>query len=275
MKRILAVILFTVATSTSAFGQCSDADRQKLEAWDKAIGDYARRGDRASLQNVYADDFRGLSPSGAMLTKDQTIENAHRDAERAKANPQAAPGNKYDYYDITCTPNTAVISHRTTVTTRQPDGNEQTQYSRAVHFLEKRGGAWAMVSTAGHPLDDAAELLYIQREWNDASKSRDAAWFERTFATDATLVSYGAGTLRTKTEWIANFKNSKTTFDSVEPSDVSVRVEGNTAVVTGILHMKGRDEKGQPLDHRFRFIDAYVKRDGRWQVLAAQGTRIQ
>ena len=273
MKRILTLILFTMTATTFAFGQCSDADRQKLEAWDKALGDAARRGDQASLQNAYADDFRNLSPSGLMLTKTQVVENALRDFERAKANPQAAP--RYDYYDITCTPNTAVISHRVVATTKQPDGKEQTQHTRAIHFMEKRGGNWVMVSSAGHPLGDAAQLLYMQREWNNASKSRDAAWFERNFADDATFVSYGTGALQTKAEWIANFKNSKTTFDSVEPSDVSVRVEGDTAIVTGILHLKGRDDKGQPLDHKFRFIDAYVKRDGRWQVLAAQGTRIQ
>jgi ketosteroid isomerase-like protein len=275
MKRILAVILFILTATTFAFGQCSDADKQKLEAWDKALGDAARQGDRAFLQTAYTDDFRGLSPSGAMLTKAQTIENALRQAEQNKANPQAAPSNKYDYYDITCNSNTAVISHRTATTTRQPDGKEQTQYSRSVHFLEKRGGNWAMVSTAGHPLDDAAQLLYLQREWNSASKSKDAEWFERNFAADATFVSYVTGSIHTKAEMIANFKNSKATLDSVEPSDLGVRVEGNTALVTGILHLKGSDEKGQPIDDRFRFSDAYVKRDGRWQVLAAQGTRIQ
>ena len=274
MKRILALILFTMTATTFAFGQCTDADKQKLEAWDKALGDAAQRGDRAFLQTAYTDDFWGLSPSGAMLTKTQTIENAIRQADRNKANPQAAPSNKYDYYDITCNANTAVISHRVATTSRRLDGKEQTQYSRAIHFLEKRGGNWAMVSTTGHSLDDSAQLLYSQREWNSASKNKDTAWFESNFAADATFVSYVTGGIHTKAEMIANFKNSKTAFDSVEPSDVSVRVEGDTAVVTGILHLKGRDETGQPLDHRLRFMDAYVKRDGRWQVLAAQGTMI-
>ena len=274
MKRILAVILFTMTATTFAFGQCSDADKLKLEAWDKAVGDASQRGDRAFLQTAYTDDFRGLSPSGAMLTKAQTIENALRQAERNKANPQAASTNNYDYYDITCNANTAVISHRVATTTRRPDGKEQTQYSRSIHFLEKRGGNWAMVSSTGHALDDAAQLLYLQREWNAASKNKDAAWFERNFAADATFVSYVTGGIHTKAEMIANFKNSKIAFDALEPSDVSVRVEGDTAVVTGILRLRGRDETGQPLDHRFRFMDAYVKRDGRWQVLAAQGTMI-
>lgn len=274
MKRMLAVILFILTATTFAFAQCSDADKQKLEAWDKALGDAGQRGDRAFLQTAYTDDFRGLSPSGAMLTKAQTIENALRQAERNRANPQAAPSNKYDYYDITCNSNTGVISHRTAVTFRQPDGKERTEFSRSIHFLEKRGGDWAMVSSTGHPLDDAAQLLYMEREWNDASKTRDVAWFERNYADDATDIQSRTGALHTKAEEIADFKNSKITFDSLELSNTSVRVEGNTAIVTGVNHVKGRDDKGQAFDRRTRFTDVFVKRDGRWQVLATQGTVI-
>jgi ketosteroid isomerase-like protein len=46
-------------------------------------------------------------------------------------------------------------------------------------------------------------------------------------------------------------------------------------VVTGIYHLKGRDAKGQPIDRRIRYTDVYVKKDGRWQAVASQGTPIQ
>ncbi len=36
MKHLLAVALLIVATGTIAFGQCSDADKKKLEAFDRA-----------------------------------------------------------------------------------------------------------------------------------------------------------------------------------------------------------------------------------------------
>ena len=56
---------------------------------------------------------------------------------------------------------------------------------------------------------------------------------------------------------------------------MDVRLEGNTGIITGVYHLKGRDEKGQALDRRIRFTDVYVKRDGRWLVLASQGTPIK
>jgi len=42
--------------------------------------------------------------------------------------------------------------------------------------------------------------------------------------------------------------------------------------VTGVNHVKGRDDKGQAIDRRTRFTDVFIQRDGRWQVLATQGT---
>jgi hypothetical protein len=116
MKRILVVAILIIGAFTFASAQCSDAERQKLEAWDKSVGDAAQRGDRAFLQAFYAEDYRGLSPSGVMLTKTQVIDNAMRQYEENKANPQNAPTFKYDHYDITCTPNSAVITHRTAIT---------------------------------------------------------------------------------------------------------------------------------------------------------------
>ncbi len=55
---------------------------------------------------------------------------------------------------------------------------------------------------------------------------------------------------------------------------MNIRVDGNVAVVTGVNHVKGRDEKNQPFDYRLRFTDTFIKRDRRWQVWATQGTRI-
>ena len=48
MKRVLAVSLLMIAAATIAVGQCSDADKQKLEAFDRAWGEAGVRGDRAA-----------------------------------------------------------------------------------------------------------------------------------------------------------------------------------------------------------------------------------
>jgi ketosteroid isomerase-like protein len=271
MKRILATIFLVIAASTFAFGQCSDADKQKLEAFDRAWGEAGQRGDQAFLQNVYADDYMNPSPAG-VLTKTQAIENAVNGAARNKTNPNP-DRTTHDYYIINCTPNTATITHRNVITTKV-GGKEEIFYTRSAHFLEKRGSDWKVVGDAGGPLNDAGQLLYMEREWNDASKNRDMAWFERNYAEDATDISGRTGELHTKAEELVSMKNDKTVLESLVLSDMNVRIEGNTAVVTGINHVRGRDDKGKAFDRRSRFTDVFVKRDGRWLVLATQGTLI-
>jgi len=274
MKRILPITLLILSASVYASGQCSEADRQKLIAFDKAWGEASVGGDKAFLQNVYADDYMNTSIAGT-LTKARAIENASAAADRRKANPQNANKTTPDYYIITCTTNTATITHRN-VTAAKVDGREQTLYSRSVHFLEKRGGEWKVVSDAGGtPLDDGGQLLYMEMEWSDADQRGDAAWFERNFADDFYSISSMTGKLNAKAEEVAEFKNRKEVLESAVASDMNVRVEGSTGIVTGVYRLTGRDEKGQPMDRRIRYTDVYVKRDGRWLVIASQGTLIK
>ena len=272
MRYILAAAFLLLWPSPFLFAQCSDADRQKLEAFDRAWGDTSQRGDQAHLQTVYADDYMNMSPTGS-INKARAIENAVRAAERNKTNPNPDKIS-HDYYLITCSPNSATITHRNVITTKV-DGKEQTFYTRSVHFLEKRGSDWRVVSDAGGPLSDEGQLLYMEREWNDADRKHDAAWFERNYSNEATDISSRTGALSTKAQVVAAVRDDKTQMDAMELSDMNVRVEGNTAVVTGINHVRGRDDKGEAFDRRYRFTDVFVKRDGRWLIMATQGTQIQ
>ena len=273
MRHFLATILLTLCATMTAFAQCSDADKQKLIALDKAWGDASQRGDKAFLQNLYADEYMNPSLQGS-VNKTQAIENALRAADERRANPQNADSLSHDNYVITCTPNTATITHRNVITTKV-GGKEQNFYTRSVHFLEKRGDEWKAVSEGGSPLNDAGQLLYLEMAWSEADKNRDVAWFERNWADDYYGVSSTTGKLTTKAEDIAAIKNRKEVYDSAVASDIEVRMEGNTGIVSGVYQLKGKDEKGQPFDRRIRYTDVFVKRDGRWMALASQGTEIK
>jgi ketosteroid isomerase-like protein len=123
--------------------------------------------------------------------------------------------------------------------------------------------------------DDGSALLRMEHEWNEALRTRDVAWFERNLAADVTDISSRNGSLHTKAQDIEALKADKTVYESLELSDLRARVEGNAGVVTGVNHIKGRDEQGQPFDVRLSFTDTYIRRDGRWQVWASQHTRVR
>jgi len=269
---MLALVLF-VAASRTAFAECSDSDKKALEAFDKAWGDASTAGDRPFLQNAYSDDYAGLGVGGA-TSKALTIENTVKTAERNRTRPSSAATIPPDAYIIVCTPNTATITHRNT-NISTVNGKEQTFYSRSIHMLEKKGGRWQVTSSTGNALNDQAVLIYMESDWNDAFKRNDAAWFERNYASDATDVSSRTGVIHTKAEEIASMKADKTVLESLELSDLNARIDGNAGIVTGINRVKGRDAEGKAFDRRTRFTDTFVKRDGRWQVWATQGTLIQ
>jgi ketosteroid isomerase-like protein len=271
MRGILAAVSILFAAAP-AFAQCSDADKKALEAFDRTWGDATTRGDRTALQAIMADEYQGLGPAATQV-KTETIDAAIRTAERNRANPAEAPRIVYDSYSIACTPNTATITHRNVVTVRV-DGKDQTFNTRSVHVLEKRGGRWQVVANAGHGLDDQAVLAYMEREWNDASLKHDAAWVERNYASDASDISSRTGAIMSKAQAVADARTDKTALQSLDLSDLNVRIEGNTAVVTGVNHVVGRDAEGKPMNRRVRFTDVFIKRDGRWQVWATQGTQI-
>jgi ketosteroid isomerase-like protein len=58
-------------------------------------------------------------------------------------------------------------------------------------------------------------------------------------------------------------------FDSYTTSDVSIRVYGDTGVVTGIESTKGNLD-GTDRSGRRRFTRIYVKKQGRWQIVNNQ-----
>jgi hypothetical protein len=168
IKHILGVAFVILAMTAMVFGQCSDADKKKLEAFDRAWGEAGVRGDRAFLQNVYGDNYVGLSPAG-MLTKTQVIDAAVKQADLDKPKPPDVAKISHDYYLISCTPMSATITHRNVIS-GTTDAKAWTTYTRSVHFLERSGDHWVVVSNAGQPLNDEGILLYMEQEWNDAAR---------------------------------------------------------------------------------------------------------
>ena len=271
MKNLLVVLMLTLSCAGVSFGECSDADRKALEAFDRAWGEAGVSGNSAALAAILADDYTGLP---GMQNKTQNIEASVAAAARNKANPHPDKVS-HDNYMISCTPNSAVITHRNIVWTKNgAGGKEGTFWTRSVHFLEKRGGKWQVVSNAGNGVDEYAALEYMEHDWNTAYKTRDIGWFERNFAPDYSSVASRTAKLTNKAQDIADLKNDKSVIDWAAVSELDVRIDGNAAVVTGVNHIKGKDENGQAMDRKLRFTDTFIKRDGRWQVWATQGTKL-
>ncbi|MEO7539320.1 MAG: nuclear transport factor 2 family protein [Pyrinomonadaceae bacterium] len=270
MKQFVLLIMLMAITAGIAFGQCSAEDKKMFEAYDRSWGTAGETGDKAKLMDIYADDYTGMP---GMLNKMTTIDNTMKAFERNKTNSNRDK-TTHEIYRISCTPNSATITHRNTIWSADgPGGKPETFYTRSVHFLEKRGGKWQVVSNAGSGLDDYDVLWYLEQAWNDAAMSSDKKWFEDNYASDFSSISSTSGALTNRVEELASIGKDKIT--SAETTDMNIRMEGNAAVINGVYHIKGTDEKGAAFDHRMRYTDTWIKRDGRWQAWASQGTLIK
>jgi hypothetical protein len=109
------------------------------------------------------------------------------------------------------------------------------------------------------------ELRKLEREWLDA----DAAGVERIEADDFTI-TYGDGSVRDKAQYIEMAKRgTKDPNVSQWTEDSQVRIYGDTAIITGRFLYKNKETVSQS-----RYTDTYIKRNGRWQVVASHLSNI-
>jgi ketosteroid isomerase-like protein len=268
-----AAAALLMAAPAPAFVQCTEADRAALVAWDNAWSVATRAADRTFLESNLAPAYAAHGPLST-TDKATTIANAVRFAELRKANPNPPSAGVSDHFQVSCSGNTATITHRT-VTPPAAGSTNPPGYSRSAHFLEKRGNQWQAVSSSGNALNDQGVLQYMELDWNDAAVKKDLAWFERNYAPFAFEVSSRDGKLTNRAASIESAKTDKTVFESLVMSDLNVRVDGDMAVATGVNHAKGRDAEGKPMDRKTRFTDTFIRKDGRWMVWASQGTEVK
>jgi ketosteroid isomerase-like protein len=117
----------------------------------------------------------------------------------------------------------------------------------------------------------AATIGQLERDWVTAIAKKDAPALDRLLAEDFVGTSPTAHTY-TRTNAIDDIKNGKYVVDAMDLDEISVNVYGTTAVSFTSQeeksHYAGTDTSGH-----YHFTDVWVKRDGRWQVVASHGTR--
>jgi len=118
------------------------------------------------------------------------------------------------------------------------------------------------------------ELTHAEDEWEDALKAHDAAFFERTMSDD--FVGTTVEGISDKTSLVRVNADTSVTVDSVGRSDEKIRIYGNgtVGVITGRFAERGHIGS-RHLGVEFRYTEVWVKRNGRWQVVAGHYTPVE
>lgn len=109
-------------------------------------------------------------------------------------------------------------------------------------------------------------IRQLDHERIQAQIHADRVALDRIYADD--FIGIGpSGTVRTKPQVLADFTSHDLIFQTITTDDVRIRVYGNTVVETGRSTMVGQD-KGRVVPRDNRFTRVWVRRQGRWRIVA-------
>lgn len=111
-----------------------------------------------------------------------------------------------------------------------------------------------------------AEILRLESVWNEAHLHGDVEALDRLWAPDLSVIVPEMQPF-TKQQLLEMWRTMRVSFTRYATSDVQLRCDGSTAVVTGRLQ-RSRDFGGKVRSEDWLFTKTYAEIDGRWQVVA-------
>jgi len=119
---------------------------------------------------------------------------------------------------------------------------------------------------------DQQILIALEQRWNDAFYRNDVASIENILA-DEFIATYDDGARGDKAKELALAADFNQQVESAIQDEFTVRVYRDTAVVWFTLRLIGV-KQGQRAELTLRYTDVWVIRNGRWQCVSTQSTKV-
>jgi ketosteroid isomerase-like protein len=111
------------------------------------------------------------------------------------------------------------------------------------------------------------QLYRLEDQWAAALVKRDSSFFRRTLHPDY-VYSDERGTFN-RDQVIAEQVGGTDTVEYAANEDMRAHVHGTSAVVTGVLIVRGRGKDGR-FEHRYRYTDTWISAKQGWLMIASQ-----
>jgi len=118
--------------------------------------------------------------------------------------------------------------------------------------------------------DDERTIVALDTEYQAAVQRNDVAAMDRLLADDFVLVT-GKGRIYTKADLLREAAAKGMVYERQEDSNQTVRIWGDTAVITALLWAKGKDH-GRPFEYRLWFSDTYIRTSTGWRYVFGQSS---
>lgn len=117
---------------------------------------------------------------------------------------------------------------------------------------------------------DAVQVKKADMLLNELILKKDAKQAAHFYADDFVLTT-SSGTMKYKQNMLDEIVSKDLMLEINETSNVEVRTQGSTAVLTGTLHQKGI-YKGKPFDVWLRVTDTWIETKHGWKILAGHAS---
>lgn len=111
-------------------------------------------------------------------------------------------------------------------------------------------------------------VLALDQEFQAATGRKDVAAIGRLLPDDYILIT-SKGEVETKAGLLAEARDPKVVYSHQEDSRQTVRIWGDTAVITALLWAAGAED-GKPFEYRVWFSDVYVCTSQGWRYSFGQ-----
>jgi ketosteroid isomerase-like protein len=119
--------------------------------------------------------------------------------------------------------------------------------------------------------NDERIVASLDIQYQEAVKKSDVATMGRILADDFVLVT-GRGRTQTKEDLLKESASGEITYEHQEDTDRTVRMWGDSAVVTALLWAKGV-QKGKSFEYKLWFSDVYVRTPAGWRYVFGQAAQ--
>lgn len=146
-------------------------------------------------------------------------------------------------------------------------------------LLVLAGSVGAAASLAGGAPADPTLVAVLTRQadqWDRDIVRKDALAIAANMAEDFRQIA-SDGSVADKAAFLREITSDDLTIDPYTVEELEVRIygaAGDVALLSGRTRMTGRYQ-GEPFTTHYRYIDTYVRRDGRWQVVSVQTTKVR
>lgn len=130
--------------------------------------------------------------------------------------------------------------------------------------------AMGPAAAAQSPEEDRRIVAALDTEYQLAVKTNDFETMDRILHPDFVLV-FGDGRAISREMLLDSERSATYELQDEEPGSQTVRLYGDTAIVTAKLWLKGVKRRG-PFDHVLWFSDTYVRTQSGWRYVFGQAS---